>query len=152
MESCWPLLHLVCIACFHELTLPDGQPLVNEYDCPLMDLPTTIFCTAGNNIQRPVSFVHQCSGTCLFKETGGSIRNVEREIVQEDTLIFLSMTGTTLCIAIMSIVHFNNRFLIIAMMLGTKISNNSYQQVLIWEIAFLVMYVISLFQIRHHID
>ena len=72
---------------FHELTLPDGQPLVNEYDCPLMDLSTTIFCTAGNNIQRPVSFVHQCSGTCLFKETGASIRNVEREIVQ-DTLIF----------------------------------------------------------------
>eukprot|EP00731_Ephydatia_muelleri_P028790 Em0020g434a len=73
---------------FHELTLPDGQPLVNEYDCPLMDLSTTIFCTAGNNIQRPVSFVHQCSGTCLFKETGASIRNVERDIVQEDTLIF----------------------------------------------------------------
>ena len=42
---------------FHELTLPDGQPLVNEYDCPLMDLSTTIFCTAGNNIQRPVSSV-----------------------------------------------------------------------------------------------
>ena len=73
---------------FHELTLPDGQPLVTEYDCPLLDLSTTIFCTASNNIQRPVSFVHQCSATCLFKETGASIRNVEREIVQEDTLIF----------------------------------------------------------------
>ena len=63
--------------------LMDMQPLVNEYDCPLMDLSTTIFCIAGNNIQRPVSFVHR-----LFKETGASIRNVERDIVQEDTLIF----------------------------------------------------------------
>ena len=63
--------------------LMDMQPLVNEYDCPLMDLSTTIFCIAGNNIQRPVSFVHR-----LFKETRASIRNVERDIVQEDTLIF----------------------------------------------------------------
>ena len=88
---------------FHELTLPDRQPLVNEYDCPLMDLSTTIFYTAGNNIQQPVSFVHQCTGTCLFKETGASIRNVEREIVQ-DTLIFKHDWNKT----IMSIVHFNN--------------------------------------------
>ena len=73
---------------FHELTLSDGQSVVNEHDCPLFDLSTTIFCTTGNNIQRPVSFVHECSAACLFKETGTSIRNVEREIVQEDTLIF----------------------------------------------------------------
>ena len=27
----------------HELTF-DGQPVMNEYDCPVLDLSTTIFC------------------------------------------------------------------------------------------------------------
>ncbi|KAL5503005.1 hypothetical protein EMCRGX_G009879 [Ephydatia muelleri] len=61
---------------FHELTLPDGQPLVNEYDCPLLDLSTTIFCTAGNNIQRPVSFVHQCSAYGVSSLTRGLLHIV----------------------------------------------------------------------------
>eukprot|EP00731_Ephydatia_muelleri_P033470 Em0030g27a len=73
---------------FHELTLSDGREMVNDYDCPLLDLSTTIFCTTGNNVQRPVSFVHECSATCLCKETGTSRRSVEREIVEEDTLVF----------------------------------------------------------------
>ncbi|KAL5503163.1 hypothetical protein EMCRGX_G010071 [Ephydatia muelleri] len=85
-----------CKAFMSSSYLTDMQPLVNEYDCPLLDLSTTIFCTAGNNIQRPVSFVHQCSGTCLFKETGASIRNVERDIVQEDTLIFKHVWNNTI--------------------------------------------------------
>ena len=73
---------------FHELMLSDGRAMVNDYDCPLLDLSTTIFCTTGNNVQRPVSFVHECSATCLCKETGTSRRSVEREIVEEDTLVF----------------------------------------------------------------
>ena len=73
---------------FHELMLSDGRAMVNDYDCPLLDLSTTIFCTTGNNVQRPVSFVHECSATCLCKETGTSQRSVEREIVEEDTLVF----------------------------------------------------------------
>ena len=73
---------------FHELTLSDGRAMVNDYDCPLLDLSTTIFCTTGNNVQRPVSFVHECSATCLCKEAGTSRRSVEREIVEEDTLVF----------------------------------------------------------------
>ena len=63
-----------------------------------------------------VSFVHQCSGTCLFKETGASIRNVEREIVQEDTLIFKHDWNNTMYCYNVYFVHFNNRFLIMAMM------------------------------------
>ena len=85
-----------CKAFMSSSYLTDMQPLVNEYDCPLLDLSTTIFCTAGNNIQRPVSFGHQCGGTCLFKETGASIRNVERDIVQEDTLIFKHVWNNTM--------------------------------------------------------
>ena len=66
-------------------SLPDGQRRVNEYDCPLMELSSALLATIYNDL---CLFVHQCTGTCLFKETGASIRNVEREIVQEDTLIF----------------------------------------------------------------
>eukprot|EP00731_Ephydatia_muelleri_P037783 Em0562g6a len=32
----------------HELTF-DGQPVMNEYDCPVLDLSTTIFCIWPNN-------------------------------------------------------------------------------------------------------
>ena len=74
-----------------------------------------------------MSFVCPYSGTCLFKETGASIRNVERDIVQEDTLIFKhDWNNTMYCYNV--IVHFDNRFLIMAMMLEQQLS----LQVLIW--------------------
>ena len=72
---------------FHELT-SDGQLVMNEYNCPVSDLSTTIFCTSGKNMQRPVSLVHECSASCVFKETATSLRNVERESIQQNTLVF----------------------------------------------------------------
>ena len=135
---------------FHELTLPDGQPLVNEYDChswTYLPLSSVLLATIYNDL---------CLLFIAYSRRLGHQSGMLSVTLFRRTHLYLSMTGTTLCIVIMSIIHFNNRFLIMAMMLSTKYMNtivsNSYQQVLIWETAFLVQYVISLFQIRHHID
>ena len=99
---------------FHELTLSDGRAMVNDYDCPLLDLSTTIFCTTGNNVQRPVSFVHECSATCLWRRLGHHGGVWSGKLWR--THLSSNMIGTILCIAITSIVHCNTkRFFIMAM-------------------------------------
>ena len=59
--------------------LMDMQPLVNEYDChswTYLPLSSVLLATIYNDL-------------CLLfiAYSGASIRNVERDIVQEDTLI-----------------------------------------------------------------
>lgn len=54
---------------FHKLETADGQAFKNPYDCPLLELSRTIFCTPGNNVRRAVSLVHECSDSCVFLET-----------------------------------------------------------------------------------
>ena len=60
------------------LVSSDGNPINNEYDCPLLILSNVIFTVKSSEIVRSVSVVHECSETCKFvnKETP---RNVERE-------------------------------------------------------------------------
>ena len=45
---------------FQQLQSFGGTPFVNEYDCPRLDLTTTIFITPGKNIKRAVSIAHEC--------------------------------------------------------------------------------------------
>ena len=56
----------------------DGNPITNEYNCPLLILSHVIFITKSSEIVKSVSVVHECGDTCKFvnKETP---RNVERE-------------------------------------------------------------------------
>ncbi|KAL5486601.1 hypothetical protein EMCRGX_G019103 [Ephydatia muelleri] len=41
----------------------DNQPILNPYDCPLLELSNTIFCTPSCNIKRPAPLVHECTDT-----------------------------------------------------------------------------------------
>ena len=68
-----------------------GTPFVNEYDCPQLDLTTTIFIIPGKNIKRAVSIAHECDTSCCFKQTE-TVENVER---QEHNL-YLNMTGASI--------------------------------------------------------
>ncbi|KAL5494053.1 hypothetical protein EMCRGX_G015323 [Ephydatia muelleri] len=63
---------------FQKLETTDGQAIKNSYDCPLLELSRTIFCTPSSNVRRAVSLVHECSDSCAFLETT-AVDNVERE-------------------------------------------------------------------------
>eukprot|EP00731_Ephydatia_muelleri_P006261 Em0003g509a len=65
----------------------DNQPILNPYDCPLLELSNTIFCTPSCNIKRPAPLVHECTDTCIFQETMQA-RTVERENILCSKLVF----------------------------------------------------------------
>ena len=56
----------------------DGQPLLNEYNCPLLTLSKTVFCTSSTNVLRSVSLVHEYAESCNFK-TAVCVQRVERQ-------------------------------------------------------------------------
>ena len=73
---------------FQKLETTDGQAIKNSYDCPLLELSRTIFCTPSSNVRRAVSLVHECSDSCAFLETT-AVDNVEREEVSiQSKLLF----------------------------------------------------------------
>ncbi|KAL5516700.1 hypothetical protein EMCRGX_G002103 [Ephydatia muelleri] len=51
--------HTLCLV--QAMVLPDGQPLLNPFDCPLYNLSRKIFTVDTNAIVRPVSMVHECA-------------------------------------------------------------------------------------------
>ena len=61
--------------------------IVNEYNCPLLDLSRTIFTTPGRNIQHTVSIVHECGTSCCFKQTN-TVQNIERQEITRTNLTF----------------------------------------------------------------
>ena len=63
---------------FDSLLSAGGQPLLNEYDCPIVELSNVVFTTSSDSIQKPVPIVHECSNTCVFQE-GASVQTMERE-------------------------------------------------------------------------
>lgn len=65
----------------------DEQPILNPYDCPLLELSNTIFCTPSCNIKRHAPLVHECTNSCTFQETMQA-RTVERENILCNKLVF----------------------------------------------------------------
>lgn len=95
-------VHCLVQGC-HKLETANGQAFTNPYDCPLLELSQTVFCTPSNNIRREVSLVHECGNSCTFLETT-AMDNVEREEVSNWRS---SMIGRIICIATMFIVRSN---------------------------------------------
>ena len=72
---------------FHCLETPDGQPLLNKHERPLLELSNMIYSTSGSNVMRAVSIVHECGGTCTFRETT-AVQNIERMDIAVNKLVF----------------------------------------------------------------
>ena len=53
---------------FEEVTLPNGEPLLNQFDYPLYKLFRTIFFIQSSNVHKVVSMVHECGEGCQFVE------------------------------------------------------------------------------------
>ena len=67
------------------MVLPDGQPLLNPFDCPLYNLSRTIFSLDSSAIARPVSMVHECGSSCKLDT---AVQNIEREQMVTTQCIF----------------------------------------------------------------
>ena len=72
---------------FHSLKSFDDQLILNNYDCPLLELTKAVFSTPGSNVRRAVSVVHECTTSCHIQEERTS-RNIERENITCDRLEF----------------------------------------------------------------
>ena len=64
------------------MQLPNGQPLLNEYECPLFTLSRTLFTVDSRRILKAISMVHECGNHCKF-ETAVILNTVEREQVAD---------------------------------------------------------------------
>ncbi|KAL5509435.1 hypothetical protein EMCRGX_G004809 [Ephydatia muelleri] len=73
---------------FLALQLPNGQPLFNDFECPLFTLSRTLFTVDSTRIQKAVSMVHECGNHCKF-EKSVILNTVEREQVADTKLVFL---------------------------------------------------------------
>ena len=72
---------------FEELTLPNGEPLLNQFDCPLYKLSRTIFFVQSSNVHKAVSMVHECGEGCQFVEAS-TCRSIERKETIQVNRIF----------------------------------------------------------------
>ncbi len=68
----------------------NGQPIVNEYDCPLLTLTDTITGVYPVNIVIETSIVHECTDSCDFVDDGPlNVLQVERETIQTNRLAYM---------------------------------------------------------------
>ncbi len=65
----------------------NGQPIVNEYDCPLYDCPLlTLTDTITGVYPVETSIVHECTDNCTFVDDGPL--NVVQETIQTNRLAY----------------------------------------------------------------
>ena len=64
-----------------------SMSLLNEYDCPILELTKAVFSTPGSNIRRAVSVIHECTASYYMQEERTS-RNIERESITCNRLEF----------------------------------------------------------------
>ena len=58
---------------------PDGQPLVNSFDCPLYYLSRKLFTVDSSAIVRTVSMVHECGSSCKLQDA-----ELHQNVVREE--------------------------------------------------------------------
>ena len=72
---------------FLSLLTSTGEQLLNEFDCPLLELTKTLFTVPGGNI-RKVIIVHECTNTCVLAEKAAG-QTVDREHLGCNQLTFV---------------------------------------------------------------
>ena len=65
----------------------NGEPIQNEFDCPLLSFTNLIYCIPSNFVKHSVSVVHECSHTCMYISALTS-KKVEHEGVDVSELVF----------------------------------------------------------------
>ena len=76
-----------CIVNTFEYVYAGTDLLYNDFDCPLLMLTKDIEYVDPTSLVRSISIVHQCSSSCVFKETVSRML-VEREAIESHRIIF----------------------------------------------------------------
>lgn len=90
LAACKPVCGNGAAFCLVQALQPivaNEEQLLNDCDCALYELSNTIIATEAPNIKRAVSFVHQCTATCIFEE-GPTLVQIEREQLTQSKLHF----------------------------------------------------------------
>ena len=78
----------------------NGEDVMIEYDCPLYTLTDNILCLLSSTVYASVSFIHQCSASCVFVTTTTGL-SAERESSSSSHLAFKhDWTNTLYCLNI----------------------------------------------------
>jgi len=65
----------------------NGEPLTNDYNCPLLSLTPRVVSISSDSVKKAVSIIHECNTSCVFVECQSTCR-VEREDIEIDKLTF----------------------------------------------------------------
>ncbi len=80
----------MCLVQKFEGIVLNGQPIVNEYDCPLLTLTDTITGVYPVDILLETSIVHECTATCEFVSNGPlNVLQVERETIPTNRFVYM---------------------------------------------------------------
>ena len=83
------IISWVVVRPFNELTsgVEMNEQILDEFQCPLLNLSNVIYLYPVSLVLTPVSIVHSCSTSCTFKTN--STRQIKCEKVQTDDFDFV---------------------------------------------------------------
>ena len=65
----------------------NGQPVLNDYECPLVSLTKNVCTVDCKHVMRAVSLVHNCTDGCTFEERD-TLRKIEQKLTKEKTYYY----------------------------------------------------------------
>ena len=77
----------ICLIQGFQFVSMNDEILLNNFECPMLQLSKTIFTTPGSNVKRAVSIVHECTDSCSMQEVA-TIQSIERENISCNKLEF----------------------------------------------------------------
>ena len=75
---------------------PNGEPLLNQFDCPFYKLSRTIFFVQSH-VHKAVSMVHECGEGCQFVEASTCHCIERKETIQVKTIFQHDWTHDLYC-------------------------------------------------------
>lgn len=76
-----------CIVQELETVSVNGEPILNQFDCPLLTLSTDFYAVHPDSIITSISVIHECTTSCTFKQNSSSSR-IERELISQNSLVY----------------------------------------------------------------
>lgn len=65
-----------------------GEPICNEYDCPILCLSDLIYCVPAKCVSHAVFVVHECTNSCKFVATN-TTQTIEHEYVNSVRTVYV---------------------------------------------------------------
>ena len=91
MTGCYKMLDndfcFCIIQSFDKLISLNGEEIINEFDCPLMELQDKFIMIIPSTIDHIINIAHECTESCTFR-THALCHTIERQDVLQNALTF----------------------------------------------------------------